>query len=389
MEPSSQGTPQGGPQGTPQGAPQGTPQGWPPPQQPHTPAPPPFYGMPGVPQPSANVNGLAIAALVTGIVCLLPPLGMILGGIALGRIRKRGERGKGLAITGMILSLVSTLLVVAGLTTGTFRDVYDGMRDAADEVSRTRSTFDLRKGQCFNSPGGAIEAEAANVTIVDCAKPHDGEITGTFKITEFDKWPGDKPIEPVAEKRCDVLNTAYALDTWAVPDTAWMYYYQPSKESWAIGDRSVTCAFAAEKGKLTGSVRSDETTLDAHQLAYLKPVNRIDAALLEEPEADVEEDQEANVAWARKVSSTLSGTIAELKAHQWPAAADEPVADLVKELESARKHWAKMAAATGPDTFWEHYDPAYDGLPADMGAKARGALKLDVTPPPMEGGGTS
>lgn len=373
MEPSSQGSPQG------------SPQGWPPPQQPHPPVPPPFYGMPGAPQPSANVNGLAIAALVTGIVCLLPPLGMILGGIALGRIKKRGERGKGLAITGMSLSLVSTLLVVAGLTTGAFRDVYDGMRDAADEVSRTRSTFDLRKGQCFNSPGGAIEAETANVTIVDCAKPHDGEITGTFKITEFDKWPGDKPIEPVAEKRCDVLNTAYALDTWAVPDTAWMYYYQPSKESWAIGDRSVTCAFAAEKGKLTGSVRSDETTLDAHQLAYLKPVNRIDAALLEEPEADVEEDQEANVAWARKVSSTLDGTIAELEAHQWPVAAEKPVADLVKELKSARKHWAGMAAATDPDTFWEHYDPAYDGLPADMGARARGALKLDVTPP-AEGG---
>ncbi|MFC8920314.1 DUF4190 domain-containing protein [Streptomyces sp. NPDC057116] len=377
MEPSSQGSPQG------------SPQGWPPPQQPHPAVPPPFYGAPGAPQPPANVNGLAIAALVTGIVCLLPPLGLVLGAVALGRIKKRGERGTGMAVTGMILSLVSTLLVVAGLTTGAFRDFYDGMRDAADEVSRTRSTFDLRKGQCFNSPGGAIEAEAANVTIVDCAKPHDGEITGSFKITEFRKWPGDKPIEPIAERRCEALNTAYALDTWAVPDTAWLYYYQPSKESWALGDRSVTCAFAAEKGKLTGSVRTDATTLDQHQLAFLQSLNPIDAALLEEPEADVEEDQPGNVAWAQKVSATVTGAAAKLKAHPWPATADKPVADLAADLEAAGEHWAKMAAATDPDTFWEHYEPAYDGLPADMGLEARGALKLDVTPPPTEDGGTS
>ncbi|MER7111190.1 DUF4190 domain-containing protein [Streptomyces sp. NPDC000229] len=337
--------------------------------------------MPGPMPPPANVNGLAIASLVTGIVCLLPPLGMILGGFALGRIKKRGERGKGLAVTGMALSLASTLLVVAGFTTGTFRDAVDGVRDAADEVSRTRSTFDLRKGQCFNSPGGAIEVETVDVTIVDCAKPHDGEITGSFKITEFDTWPGDKPIEPIAEKRCEELNSAYALDTWAVPDNAWMYYYQPSKESWALGDRAVTCSFAAEKGKLTGSVRTDETTLDEHQAAFLKPMNGIDAALLTEPEADVEEDQGANVAWAGNVSEKLSGAITQLKGHQWPAGAQKPVADLVEELEAAREHWAKMAAATDPDTFWEHYDPAYDGLPADLGLKVRGALKLAVTPP--------
>ncbi|MFF8288048.1 DUF4190 domain-containing protein [Streptomyces sp. NPDC016309] len=376
MEPSSQ-----GPQGPPQGSPQGPPQGWPPPQALYPQAPAPFYGVPGAQPPRASVNGLAIASLVTGIVCLVPPLGMVLGGFALGRIRGRGERGTGLAVTGMALSLVSTLLVVVGLTTGAFRDVYDGVRDAADEVSRSRSAFDLHKGQCFDSPGGAVEAEAVDVTIVDCAEPHDGEITGGFKITEFRAWPGDKPIEPIAEKRCDRLNTAYALDTWAVPDHAWMYYYQPSKESWAIGDRTVTCAFAAEKGKLTGSVRGDEKTLDAHQLAYLKPVNRIDAALMEEPDADVEEDREANVAWARKVSSTLTATVAELRAHPWPAAARRPVADLAEELETVREHWTRMADAKDPDTFWEHYEPAYDGLPADLGATARGALKLDVTPP--------
>ncbi|GGU37107.1 DUF4190 domain-containing protein [Streptomyces lavendofoliae] len=392
MEPSPQGSPDGPPEGppqgavpqavqgaAPQGAPQGAvPQGWPPPRQAY-PQTPPFYGAP--PPPPVNVNGLSIASLVTGIVCLVPPLGMVLGGVALGQIRKRGERGTGMAVTGMVLSLVSTLLLVAGLATGAFRDVSDGVRDVVDEASRTRSTFELRKGQCFNSPGGVEEAEAVDVTIVDCAEPHDGEVAGGFTIGEFDAWPGDKRIEPVAERRCEELNAAYALDGWAVPDNAWMYYYQPSKESWAVGDRSVTCAFAAEEGKLTGSVRNDEETLDEHQAAFLKRVNQIDAALLEEPEADVEEDRKANVAWAAKVSETVRATAAGLRDHPWPAASRGPVADLAEELEAAGKHWARMAAATDPDTFWEHYEPAYDALPADLGAKARGALKLDVTPP--------
>lgn len=392
MEPSAQGPSEGPPQGAhqgpsedtppspPQGPPQAAPQGWPPPGQPYPQAPPPF-GVPG-PPPAANVNGLAIAALVTGIVCVLPPLGMVLGGLALGRIRKRGERGTGMAVTGIALSLVSTLLVVAGIATGTFRDVSDGMREAVDEVSRTRSTFDLRKGQCFDSPGGIAEAGSADVTIVDCAGPHDGEISGSFTITGFGAWPGDEAVEPLAERRCEALNTAYAVDGWAVPDNASTYYYQPSKESWAIGDRSVTCAFAAEEGKLTGSVRNDGTSLDRHQIAFLEPVNRIDAVLWEEPEADVEDDRKANVAWAGKVSATLSTTAARLRAHPWPSAARKPVADLAAELEAARKHWAAMAAATDPDTFWEHYEPAYEALPPDLGARARGALGLDVTPPP-------
>ncbi|MEE1756350.1 DUF4190 domain-containing protein [Streptomyces sp. SP18CS02] len=332
--------------------------------------------MPLPPPPQANVNGLAITSLITGIVCCVPLLGLVLGGFALAQIKKKGERGKGLAVAGMTVSLVGALLMATGFATGVFRDAYDGFQEAADESARTRSTLDLRKGQCFDMPGGVAETETADVEIVKCSEPHDGEVSGSFKLTEFDKWPGDKPIEPIAEERCEAVNNQYALDTWAVPGDTWTYYYQPSKESWRLGDRVVTCSFAAEKGKMTGSVRADESTLDAHQLAFLKAVNPVDIILAEQPEPDADEDLDANVKWAGQVTSTIGETVRQLRAHQWPAASAKPVAGLVEELEAADEHWSKAAEASDPDVFWEHYDPGFDALPNDLGAKARGALGL-------------
>jgi hypothetical protein len=77
--------------------------GWPaPPQAPggHSgPAPGPYPGQPmnggpWYPYPQAPqqppMSGLAIGSLITGILCCIPPLGLILGAVALGQIKKKG-----------------------------------------------------------------------------------------------------------------------------------------------------------------------------------------------------------------------------------------------------------------------------------------------------------
>ncbi|GAA4902419.1 DUF4190 domain-containing protein [Streptomyces coeruleoprunus] len=338
---------------------------------------------PGAVHPSANTNGLAIASLVTGLVCLVPPLGLILGAFALGRIKKKGERGKGLAVAGMILSLISTLLVATGIATGAFSKALDGVREVKEEVASSSSAFALRKGDCFNTPNGVQnEEEVERVKSVKCAQPHDAEVTGSFKLTG-DTWPGVPEIEKIAEERCFAMGEAYAMDAWAVPDNAWTFYYHPTKESWStIKDRTVTCAFVAEKGKLTtGSLRSDETTLDADQLVFLKALNPTESVFGEEPEEDPDTNLDANVKWAGKVEKTLRDAGAALEAHTFSGPSQKAVADLVRDLDEARKHWTKAAKATDADTFWEHYEPGYDALPADFGKEARAALKLDTTPP--------
>ncbi|WP_187645739.1 DUF4190 domain-containing protein [Streptomyces sp. TRM49041] len=355
-----------------------SPQGWPAPQQPQPPVP----SIPGASQPSANTNGLAITSLITGVVCLVPPLGLILGALALRQIKRKGDRGKGLAVAGMVLSLISTALVAAGLATGSFKEAVDKAREVKEEIASSSSAFSLRTGDCFNQPGGTgSEQEVERVKSVKCDQPHDAEVTGAFQLTGTE-YPGVPAIEKLAEERCFKISEEYSLDSWAVPENAVTYYYHPTEESWRqIKDRTVTCAFAAETGKLTGSLRADATTLDADQVAYLKAMNGVDNVLFEEPEEDPEVDFDGNVKWAGTVEKSLGESIAQLKGHTFPGASAQPVADVVKELEKARKHWAKAATAADADTFWEHYEPGYDALPLALGKDARTALKLSTTPP--------
>lgn len=393
--PPQQGWPAPGPYTSPGGPYAAGPYGGPPgPHGPH--GGPGMPGMPGPPglgpygQPRRSTNGLAIGSLVTGIVCCLPPLGLILGLIALPQIRKKDQDGKGLAVTGIILSTVSCLLLLIGFVTGAVGSAVDGFNEGVEEASRTKSPFALRTGQCFGDDGKLEEREyATDVEIVDCAKPHDGEVTGGFKLTGYDKWPGESEIEEVAEKRCETINSAYALDTWAVPIDVGVYYYMPSGQSWRLGDRIVTCAFASEEEPFSGSVRSDASTLTADQEHFLKTVNPIETVGYREPEADPDEDFAANKAWAGEMLAAIDGARAGLGKHSWPGASTAPVAALGKELDAASKQWRKLAGAADADAYWEAYDAAWDAVHADLGAKARTGLGLTDTPPMEEDASSS
>lgn len=77
--------------------------------------PPPSYGSPpghpgfGYPQPKPT-NTMAIVALVCAFV--FAPLGIVFGHLSLSQIKKTGEEGRGLAIAGLIISYLVTVLTV-------------------------------------------------------------------------------------------------------------------------------------------------------------------------------------------------------------------------------------------------------------------------------------
>ncbi|WP_411076196.1 DUF4190 domain-containing protein [Streptomyces sp. cmx-4-7] len=370
----------------PPGGPQ--PQGWPAPG-PYTSPGMPYaagpYGPPGGPgpgpgpygQPPRTTNGLAVGSLVSGIVCCLPPLGLILGLVALPQIRKRGQAGKGFAIAGIALSALSCLLLVLGLVTGGFSSVWGGFKEGFDEASRSTSPFSLRTGQCFTDHGKRKDY-TTEVTVVDCARPHDGEVTGGFEVAGFDAWPGEDAIDAIAEQRCEAANLAYAMDTWAIPQDVWLFYYLPSGRSWKLGDRTVTCALATEKKPFSGSLRSDATTLSGDQTYFLNSVNPIETAVHREPDPE-EEDFEADRAWAGRVLTAIEVAHTGLGRRSWPGTSAEPVAAFRKDLAEASKRWRELATAADADAYGEAYDAAYDALPGSTGARA--ALGLTVTPP--------
>ncbi|MEU8523694.1 DUF4190 domain-containing protein [Streptomyces sp. NPDC048577] len=350
----------------------GTPYGTPGPYSPGPYSPGPYgpYGPagPGGPgavlpgpygTPQRSTNGPAVASLVAGVVCCLPPLGLVLGLVALAQIKKKGQSGKGLAVSGIVLSVVSCLLVVSGLVSGSFGDAWDGFRKAVDEAGRSQTAFALRTGQCYDVDGDP-EAVTSDIEVVDCARAHEGEVTGNFPLSGLAKWPGDDAIDRIATDRCEEISYTYTLDYWAVPDRVWSFYYYPSRASWRTGDRNVTCTFIVDGGEpLKGSLRRDETTLDAGQVVFLTHMNPVVDALNSEPEDDADEDLAANRAWASRVHEALTGASRELTAHSWAGARKKPVAALVEELDVAAKEWRRLAGAADADAYWAHYDAAY------------------------------
>ena len=93
-------------------------------QPPSYPPPPPGgygYGYPPPPPPqSAATNGMAVASLVCslfGWLCLIGPLlGLIFGFVALNQIKQSGQRGRVMAIVGIIIGgILAALWIGVGI----------------------------------------------------------------------------------------------------------------------------------------------------------------------------------------------------------------------------------------------------------------------------------
>ncbi|MEU0025492.1 DUF4190 domain-containing protein [Streptomyces sp. NPDC006335] len=330
----------------------------------------------------SSVNGLAVASLVLGVLCCFPAVGLVLGLIALAQIKKKGQSGKGLAIAGSILSSLGLALFVTALATGGFSDAWDEFKKGATEGT----AFSVVKGQCFDAPGESLEGLTYDVDEVPCAGEHDGEVFGEFRMTGGSAFPGDSAVSDAADEKCYPLQETYAMDTWALPSDVDVYYFGPTRQSWRLGDREVTCIFGNtdENATLTGSLRADESTLDGSQVALLKSLNALDTVLWEEPEDYPEDDLPGYRTWSRDVHDSLDQQIRALRAHSWPAKADKQVAALVKDMEDARDEWEKAVAAAEDDdvdAFYIHYDKGYEYVDGPSTVTARKALGLATKRP--------
>ncbi|MGY5055370.1 septum formation family protein [Streptomyces sp. 900105755] len=383
------------------------------PHQPQGPYPPPQSGLPQYPQypqapygqqspypgpyqqwgqgygpyaPQPPVNGLAIASLVLGVLCCLPGAGLVLGLAGLGQIRKRGERGRAMAVVGSVFSVLGLALWVVALSTGGAAEFWQGVKEGANDSS----SVSLSTGDCFDTPDGTLTGDlVSDVTVVDCEKAHDGEVFATYELKGSD-YPGDESVGDSADRRCYAMEDGYAMDGWAVPGDVDVYYFTPSADSWEYGDREVACVFGntTEGRTLSGSLRNDESMLDADQVAYLDAAHVLNTALAGAPEAEyVEDDLPGYRQWAQQVTTALSRQTAMLRAHGWDPDAKKPVDDLVADLDRAKAEWAKAAKATDADTYYSHYDKGSALLDPKRTVTARKALGLATTPPSYDDGG--
>lgn len=208
-------------------------------------------GQPWVPPGPVGRNGLAIAALCCGLGAFLPLVGLVavvLGVVALNQLRSGFQRGRGMAVTGVVLGVLGTLawaFVVVAVVTGTDDEP---VRSASGQVSAQSKVFvdKLKAGDCFS---GGRTAQIDLVTSIPCSSPHESQVIAIFDLPDG-PYPGEAKVTAAAEKGCtDRMDPLLTDRAYSDLDPSYIY---PDADTWR-GDRSVLCLVEAPSGTTTGS----------------------------------------------------------------------------------------------------------------------------------------
>lgn len=277
------------------------------------------------------------------------------------------------------VSAVVALLAIGAAGCSEVSDAVDSAKDGAKKVARQQSVFSLDVGDCYN-PNGKAEGTAYAVEVVPCDEAHEGQVVGEFAIDKGKEYPGDDGISTIADNRCPVEAQKYAPDTWALPKGAALFYYTPTKESWATGDRAVSCTYTAEKSTLSGSLDTAKS-LKPEQTTYLEGSNAVYEALrANQPEKDtVEDDLAGYKAQAKAVAAALDAHVKGLDGIE-----GTEVGKLRATLTKAAGNWKKAANAADADAFYTAYDSAFTDIDPNRSVAARKELGLATTVPADE-----
>ncbi|MFJ1793862.1 DUF4190 domain-containing protein [Kitasatospora griseola] len=358
--------------------------GYPPPGMPGMPGAPGGPMMYPAPQRSLYTNNLAIASLIVGIVCCyFGFIGIGLGIGALRQIKRTGERGKGLAISGIVAGSLGMVLFVLSVIGGAFSvDDFEEDGSRPSHVSPTsnadlsaNSPFRLYLGQCFD------RAAAGNAKPVDCASAHFGETYWTQpSAKQTGAYPGEDVMEEEAEKLCADRVDTYVADTWSIPDKVVTFYFYPDRAAWkAPAARRIVCFLANEdKSSRTGMLQKYASSLTADQRQLLDATNQFDKAWGKGPdeETGIEEDPQAYRTWAKDMSAAANRQATMLANYRWTTADKATVDRLVAKSRIAATHYQLAAQSTDSTTLRIELGLADDNLGDDEIISLRRALGL-------------
>ncbi len=132
-------------------------------------------------------------------------------------------------------------------------------RTATPSANSTHaSAMDIRVGDCLDDADAGTTT--ANAPIVPCSEPHDSEAFAELTLTGA-RYPGADAVQAQAQKGCTGDAFSNFIGIASDDSTLQVSYYFPTEDSWAGGDRTVTCTVYAvdTSGKTattTGSLRN-------------------------------------------------------------------------------------------------------------------------------------
>ncbi|WP_372671048.1 DUF4190 domain-containing protein [Amycolatopsis kentuckyensis] len=190
------------------------------------------------PVESPGTDGFAITAFVLGLLGVVP-LAVGFGIRALIRVGRTGRDGTGLAIAGLVLSV---LWIIGGLVAITPQQAKHAA--AAPDYLDTMAI-----GDCLD-----FDADSAQVIRVACDLPHDEQIAARVDVSNgYETYPRGTALQELAQPLCRIAAAA-SLPGGTTPPGIDFVAHVPTESSWSAGAREAVCTARRVSGKLTGSV---------------------------------------------------------------------------------------------------------------------------------------
>lgn len=239
--------------------------------QPAPPGPSPLPSYPGTALPShpavawsggvhdprvANTtSGWAVASLVLGIVGGAV-LAAIFGFVALGKIRDTGQKGRSMAIAGIILSGVWVVVAVVAVAahhgaTGvptaqvSTNPGNGGPAPGQLPASGSVSVHALVVGQCFD--WSQSTQPVVSVTLIPCGQAHNAQVFAVWDLSGS-TYPAN--VLQVAAQGCAERKASLSASASSLEVTQ----FSPGAAGWADGDRVVYCFILSPTPNLNSSL---------------------------------------------------------------------------------------------------------------------------------------
>ncbi|WP_167145388.1 septum formation family protein [Actinomyces sp. ZJ308] len=124
------------------------------------------------------------------------------------------------------------------------------------------ATKDLEVGNCYNTVSNKAGGNnpVGEVTVVDCAKAHTYEVIAqTTFPDDVDKLPNEGSIKSLGEGFCQGEEFTKYVGVDAASSGYQIEYLSPSDDTWAKGDRKISCVVAqGDKSEVKGSAKNSK-----------------------------------------------------------------------------------------------------------------------------------
>ncbi|WP_406193657.1 hypothetical protein OH807_03260 [Kitasatospora sp. NBC_01560] len=202
-----------------------------------------------------------MTSLVLGVIGFVPPLSLVSFGLSIGafrRISRRGQRGFGMAVGGLALSLVWGLVtvLVVSLVAVAVRQLHSGPDRGPDGRPATAGPAGqlyLREGDCATDYLGGLN-EPDDYHVVPCEQAHRFEVYAVVRLPGGTGYPGTSAVEDAADRLCTARQSA----TEPPPGGVTSFSYPSQVAWWVRSDHEAICYYTSATA-WTGPVKPAAT----------------------------------------------------------------------------------------------------------------------------------